>query len=149
MTYALGGAFATAGGEVNSIGCGPLDGLAEAGAATPGHAGTYPYDEMYRKEQAAAYPYPSWLKTYHGDWAGGGSLTGLVYYERYDTGALGGPEYGFWSPGMEEESTLRDDAPVRSDGYGYLGSRNGSSVIISGDQKPYSGPPSAPVSYRS
>ena len=134
MTYALGGAFATAGGEVNSIGCGPLDGLAEAGAATPGHAGTYPYDEMYRKEQAAAYPYPSWLKTYHGDWAGGGSLTGLVYYERYDTGALGGPEYGFWSPGMEEESTLRDNAPVRSDGYGYLGSRNGSSVIISGEK---------------
>ena len=134
MTYALGGAFATAGGEVNSIGCGPLDGLAEAGAATPGHAGTYPYDEMYRKEQAAAYPYPSWLKTYHGDWAGGGSLTGLVYYERYDTGAFGGPEYGFWSPGMEEESTLRDDAPVRSDGYGYLGSRNGSSVIISGEK---------------
>lgn len=42
MTYALGSAFATAGGEVNSIGCGPLDGLAEAGAAAPGHTGTYP-----------------------------------------------------------------------------------------------------------
>lgn len=132
MTYALGSAFATAGGEVNSIGCGPLDGLAEAGAAAPGHTGTYPYDEMYRKEQASAYPYPSWLKTYHGDWAGGGMLTGLVYYERYDTDALGGPEYGFWSPGMEEESTLRDDAPVRSDGYGYLGSRNGIGITISG-----------------
>ncbi len=133
LTYALGSTFAAAGGESNSIGCGPLDGLAESGAEKPSHTGTYPYDELYRKEQAAAYPYPSWQKSYRGDWAGGGMTTGLVYYEKYDTSLAGGAEFGFWSPDMDGDSTLRDDAPVLSDGYGYLGSREGGEVMISGE----------------
>ncbi len=132
LTYGLGAAFAQGGAEENQTGCGQTEALLEQGAGSLDRLGTHPYDELYRANATAFYPFPSWLKSYYGDWVGA-SMTGLVYYERYqlDTDP-GGEEYGFWSPGADGYNTLRDDVPVRSDGYGYLGGTGQSVIKIPG-----------------
>lgn len=132
LTYGLGAAFAQGGAEANQTGCGQTEALLEQGAGGLDRLGTHPYDEFYRTNPMAFYPFPSWLKSYYGDWVGA-SMAGFVYYERYllDTDP-GGEEYGFWSPGADGYNTLRDDVPVRSDGYGYLGGTGQSAVKVPG-----------------
>ncbi|MBT9779181.1 prepilin-type N-terminal cleavage/methylation domain-containing protein [Clostridium sp. MCC353] len=118
-TYGAGTAFASGGNEPDITGCGSVEEALAQGARKAERINTSPYDEIYRKDENAAFLYPIWLDTYRGDWAGS-SFTGLIYYEKYQAREEGGEEFGFWYPDAEGNGSLRDDLPVISDGYGYL-----------------------------
>lgn len=119
-TYGVGSAFVQYNGhEPNIIGCGSTEEALARGARKAAAGSTFPYDTIYRMDDNAAYLYPIWLGAYRGDWAGG-SFTGLVYYEKYQTSEEDQDGFGFWYPDAEGNGSLRDDLPVISDGYGYL-----------------------------
>lgn len=105
---------------------------ARGGAHRLTAAKTRPYDEFLLKQADAVFPYPVWLDSYVGDWTEAeNSAAGFVYYEKYSDGT-----WGFWQPigagdNGQEIDSLRQDLPVVSDGYGYLGDKTGSVIQAS------------------
>lgn len=114
-------------GKVANPACASVDETAlldpaRGGAHRLTAAKTSPYDEFLLKQADAVFPYPVWLDSYVGDWTEA-SAAGFVYYEKYSDGS-----WGFWQrigTGDKERviDSLRQDLPVVSDGYGYLGDK--------------------------